>query len=274
MPNRIIKESICTSETIDALSFEAEAFFYRLLVQCDDFGRMDARPAVLRARNYPLRLGTITDQQVSEWLKELAGADLLWVYESEGRPYLQITTWDKHQQRRAKHSKYPQPPERASNGNHVIAVASNSPRGIEESRIRGIEKRGSDIAPESTAQEGDPVKELAAVFETAAGIKLPKPSGPKASKQVGAMWWAPLRAMVAMADGRAPDILRSTITNMRRDGMNISSPNSTLKVFTSKYGETQAAPAAYNPILNDEQKAIKALLEADRAKQHDGGASE
>ena len=52
MPNRILKDSICTSPNIDALSLEAETFFYRLLVQCDDYGRMDARPAILRARCY------------------------------------------------------------------------------------------------------------------------------------------------------------------------------------------------------------------------------
>ena len=49
MPNRIIKESICTSDTIDQLSPEEEIFFYRLIVNCDDYGRMDARPQILRA---------------------------------------------------------------------------------------------------------------------------------------------------------------------------------------------------------------------------------
>ena len=39
MPNRILKDSICTSPNIDTLSREAEVFFYRLLVQCDDHGR-------------------------------------------------------------------------------------------------------------------------------------------------------------------------------------------------------------------------------------------
>ena len=42
MPNRIIKESICTSCEIDSLTPEQEVFFYRLIVNCDDYGRMDA----------------------------------------------------------------------------------------------------------------------------------------------------------------------------------------------------------------------------------------
>ena len=47
MPNRIIKETICTSDTIERLTPFEETFFYRLIVNCDDYGRMDARPAIL-----------------------------------------------------------------------------------------------------------------------------------------------------------------------------------------------------------------------------------
>lgn len=49
MPNRIIKESICTSDTLASLSAEAERLFYRLMVQCDDFGLMLANPNVIRS---------------------------------------------------------------------------------------------------------------------------------------------------------------------------------------------------------------------------------
>lgn len=107
MPNRILKESICTSETIDKLSYEEEVFFYRLLVQCDDYGRMDARLSILRARVFPLKLATIDDHKVATLLTVLSSANLLTVYLAGDKPYLQITTWDKHQQVRAKRSKYP-----------------------------------------------------------------------------------------------------------------------------------------------------------------------
>ena len=109
MPNRILKDSICTSPNIDALSQEAETFFYRLLVQCDDFGRMDARLAILRARCYPLRLDAVTDKHVSAWLAELVNAELVLLYSVDGRQYLQMKTWERHQQVRAKYSKYPDP---------------------------------------------------------------------------------------------------------------------------------------------------------------------
>ena len=71
MPNRILKETICTSETIDNLSVEAERFFYRLLVNCDDYGLMDARPRILRARCFPLRVDQISDDDIAGWLAEL-----------------------------------------------------------------------------------------------------------------------------------------------------------------------------------------------------------
>jgi len=71
MPNRILKESICMSDSINALSSEAEILFYRLIVQCDDYGRMDSRPSVVRAKCYPLRIDSISDSDIAGWLIEL-----------------------------------------------------------------------------------------------------------------------------------------------------------------------------------------------------------
>lgn len=111
MPSRILKESICTSETIDKLSAEEERFFYRLLVQCDDFGRLDARPQILRAKCFPLKTDSLTNEDILRWLKTLVEVGLIQLYEVDGRPYLQVVTWQKHQRVRAKESKYPDPSE-------------------------------------------------------------------------------------------------------------------------------------------------------------------
>lgn len=107
MPNRILKESICTSDTVDSLSWFEECFFYRLIVSCDDFGRMDARPPILRSRLFPLR--PITTKQVEDALKSLRTAGIVDLYTVDGRLYLQLRTWGKHQQVRAKKSKFPEP---------------------------------------------------------------------------------------------------------------------------------------------------------------------
>ena len=109
MPNRILKETICTSETIDNLSVEAERFFYRLLVNCDDYGLMDARPRILRARCFPLRVDQISDDDIAGWLAELEEAQLIAGYRVGNHPYLELSTWAKHQQIRAQRAKYPQP---------------------------------------------------------------------------------------------------------------------------------------------------------------------
>ena len=107
MPNRIIKESICTSDNLDQLSAFQETMFYRLLVNCDDYGRMDARPKILAAKLFPLK--DIRTIQIEEGLRALTSAELVIIYEVDGKPFLQMKTWERHQQIRAKKSKYPSP---------------------------------------------------------------------------------------------------------------------------------------------------------------------
>ena len=93
-----------------------------------------------------------------------------------------------------------------------------------------------------TPPEPHPVKALAAVFEQAAGIKLPTPSGEKSKRMIGVLWWAPLREMVKLAAGQAPDLLRRAVSDMRRDGLTIQAPKSVVANFTSLHGASQAAP--------------------------------
>ena len=124
MPNRILKESICTSDNIDQLSPFAEIAFYRLIVNCDDYGRMDARPKILKSRLFPLKDASESDLQ--SWLKEMESADLIIIYHHDGKPYLQMKTWNTHQQVRAKRSKYPSADEITCN--QMIANDSKCPR--------------------------------------------------------------------------------------------------------------------------------------------------
>lgn len=107
MPNRILKESICTSEEIDKLSPLQETVFYRLIVNCDDFGRCDARAKILKSKLFPLK--DIRVDQIEAALEALSSAELVILYEVDGKPFLQMKTWDKHQRVRAKVSKYPAP---------------------------------------------------------------------------------------------------------------------------------------------------------------------
>lgn len=107
MPNRIIKESICTSDSIDQLTPFEETVFIRLMVNCDDFGRFDARPKILSAKLFPLK--DIGVEEMRNALSALVNADLVTVYEVDGKPFLHLNSWEKHQQTRATKSKYPAP---------------------------------------------------------------------------------------------------------------------------------------------------------------------
>lgn len=127
MPNRIIKESICRSDSIDSLTWFEEVLFYRLIVVCDDFGRFDGRAAVVKGSCFPLK-DDITKKQIADALNKLSTVGLVRGYEVRGKSFLQLTAWEKHQQIRAKNSKYPSPDETC---NQLISDDCNSTRNRE-----------------------------------------------------------------------------------------------------------------------------------------------
>lgn len=119
MPNRIIRERILDSERVDKLSAAGEVFYRRLMNVVDDFGRFDARPPILIAALYPLRVGKVTEQNILSWLKECEDADLILTYKVNNKPYLEF--FNLQDKRRAQTSKYPPAPADACN--HVRADA-------------------------------------------------------------------------------------------------------------------------------------------------------
>ena len=104
MPTRYLKAGIRDSETIDRLSSAAEVLYYRLLVTVDDFGRYDARPAMLKAACFPIK-ESVTQKHIETLLNDLSKHGLVSVYTVDGKPYLQMQKWDNVP--RAKESKYP-----------------------------------------------------------------------------------------------------------------------------------------------------------------------
>lgn len=109
MPNRILKESVCVSDSIAGLAWFEEVLFYRLIVSCDDYGRYDGRTAVIRNRLFPLE-EELTKADVEAALASLERAGLALRYEADGKPYLYLPGWEDHQNVRAKRSRYPAPP--------------------------------------------------------------------------------------------------------------------------------------------------------------------
>lgn len=107
MPNRIIKQSICTSESMVALSWFEQVLFIRLLVSVDDYGRYDARPAIIRGALFPL--DDVTAKTVEAGIHKLSTQGMIRLYEVDGKPYLELTAWLRYNTPRAGKSKFPAP---------------------------------------------------------------------------------------------------------------------------------------------------------------------
>lgn len=161
MPNRMLREAICTSEDINALSDAEEAFFYRLLVQCDDHGRCDARSAVLRSRCYPLRLSKVSERKIERMLGRLREVGILNLYEVRGQPYLEIPSWGEHQRLRQTRGKFPAPtgevPQPAGHGGKLRQVAADSGGSRPELELE-VEVEGEPEAEERTKDASAPVE--------------------------------------------------------------------------------------------------------------------
>lgn len=110
MPNRLIKDSIHTSDTVNAMTDFQFRIWVNLITYVDDFGRGDARPAVIKGMCFPL-LEAVTPENVGCTLLELERMDCIHLYRVGGKPYLCFPKWSDHQTIRNQKSKYPAPEE-------------------------------------------------------------------------------------------------------------------------------------------------------------------
>lgn len=108
MPNRLIKESIHTSESVNAMTDFQFRLWVSLITYVDDFGRGDARPAIIKGACFPLR-NRISNKDIEAALQGLAGIGCVGLYEVDGKPYLYFPRWESHQTIRNKKSKFPAP---------------------------------------------------------------------------------------------------------------------------------------------------------------------
>lgn len=110
MPNRIIKESICSSEKIASLSDFEFRLWVGLITQADDAGRGDARPAIIKGHVFPFR-DRLSIKDIDAALQELAAKGCVSLYKVDGKPYFLFPGWVKHQRVRDCKPKFPEPPE-------------------------------------------------------------------------------------------------------------------------------------------------------------------
>lgn len=110
MPNRIIKESLCSSEKIASLSDFEFRLWVGLITQVDDAGRGDSRPAIIKGRVFPFR-ERLSIKDIDAALQALAAKGCVSLYTVDGKPYFLFPGWVKHQRVRDCKPKYPEPPE-------------------------------------------------------------------------------------------------------------------------------------------------------------------
>ena len=167
MPNRILKESICLSEQVDSLTWFEEVVFYRLIVNCDDYGRFDGRVPVIKSRLFALK-DHLTHKQISDAISRLASIGLVVLYEYEGRPFLYLPTWNEHQNVRAKKSKYPEPNQDAENTcmqmNANEYKCSRNPIQSESNPIR-ISEAEDDTPAHGGAAASDDLAQLLKLYQ-------------------------------------------------------------------------------------------------------------
>lgn len=110
MPSRLLREGILTSERIDQLDPGAEVFYRRLMSKVDDHGLYDARPSILRAHLFPLRVDRVREADIARWIAACEKAGLIVLYQHAGKALLQMldTGWQVRSE-----PKYPLPPERS-----------------------------------------------------------------------------------------------------------------------------------------------------------------
>jgi hypothetical protein len=124
MANRILRDWTF-SENVDALNFEAEVFFTRLIMKADDFGCFHGNPKLLKAALFPLK--EIKQSIVEKMLNDCVEAGIIILYEVDSKKYLKIV--DFGQRLRTMNSKFPQLDSNAR------TIVSNAPLEVERNEV-------------------------------------------------------------------------------------------------------------------------------------------
>lgn len=111
MGNRMIRESICTSDKIAGLTDFEFRLWIGLITAVDDAGRGDARPAIIKGKVFPLR-DRVTVKDIEVALHGLAAKGCVSLYRVGGKPYFWFPTWAEHQRIDRAKPKYPAPEDR------------------------------------------------------------------------------------------------------------------------------------------------------------------
>lgn len=195
MPNRIIKETICTSEKIAALTDFEFRLWVGLITQADDAGRGDARPAIIKGHVFPLR-DQVTVKAISAGLHALATVRLVSLYTVGGKPIYWLPGWSEHQRIRDCKPKYPAPEEADGVPPQTAATCGSSPQTAADGGSRGRESE-SESESESNPKESAPARRAHGQYQW---VKL---TGEEYSRLLADLGEAELARCIAYVDEAA-----------------------------------------------------------------------
>jgi hypothetical protein len=162
MPTRLLREGILTSERVDQLDAPAEVFYRRLMSKVDDHGLYDARPSILRASLYPLRLDRVREADITRSIAACVKAGVIVLYEAGGKPYLKMldTRWIARSE-----AKYPLPPE-----NICAQPLTVVPVDVDVSEGEGGARKRARASPKTPLPEGFAVSDRVRAWAAEKGI--------------------------------------------------------------------------------------------------------
>jgi len=163
---RYIKPGFFTNEELGHLKPLARLLFIGLWCLADCEGRVEDRPERIKVELLPFERGN----PVNGLLAALADASLIHRYEVEGRPYIQVINFKKHQ--------HPHPKEAPSQipAPTFSGPVNEKPRNSKTNRVGNGEwgdgGMGNGIATPATARARDPAN-IFALFEELTGRPVP-----------------------------------------------------------------------------------------------------
>lgn len=111
---RTIKPEFWSSEEVASVSRNARLLFIGMWNYADDAGNGVATPKSLKIKILPGDQDA-TPSKITGWLEELAGQNLIIIYEVKDKQYYHVTTWSHQKIDRPQKAKYPPFVERSTN---------------------------------------------------------------------------------------------------------------------------------------------------------------
>ena len=97
----MIKDSIRTSKTVNAMTdFQFRVWVY-LITYVDDYGRGSADPELIKGFVFPRRK-RVSESDIEKALAELAGMGCISLYDVDGESYFCFPNWGSHQRIQSK----------------------------------------------------------------------------------------------------------------------------------------------------------------------------